>query len=310
MLLLAAQLDPPHGLGRPSLYISTEASLNTTRLQQMLDTNELYQSLNGSGRPSLDRVLSVPVNDMEAQDHIIEFQLPLAVKKHNIGLVVMDSVAANYRAEYETKSKNGLANRAWDLGNLGRILRSLAVDKNVAVVVMNQVSDRFDEPSLKNIDEARLSSPAFSSSPMSQPQQPAEYEDGRFDKHHSTSLSLDHQQRFFTGWSGIAAKTPALGLSWANQISMRIVLKMWQVQSSSSMNIWSDTVKRRALEVVFSTWAPPTDQMIEYEITSQGVCSKPTTTGASEDLDIEIVNATSDAQLWISKNVDQEEEYS
>ena len=277
----------------------------------MLNNNARFQSLEIAERPSLDRVLSIPVNDMEAQDHIIEFQLPLIIKKHVVGLVVLDSVAANYRAEYETKSRNGLANRAWDLGNLGRILRTLAVNEDVAVVVINQVSDRFDEPSLRIMNQGRLSSPVFSSSPLSQPQQSAEQDVGHSDKHQSGSLTLDHQQRFFTGWSGVAAKTPALGLSWANQISMRIVLKMWQVQSSSSANIWSNTVKRRALEVVFSAWAPPTGQPIEYEITSEGVTSIPgIRRDDSGDIDAEIIKAASDAQLWISKDMDEEDEYS
>ena len=40
-LLLSAQLPPPHGLSRPTLYISTESPLPTLRLNQLLRTHPL-----------------------------------------------------------------------------------------------------------------------------------------------------------------------------------------------------------------------------------------------------------------------------
>lgn len=52
-------------------------------------------------KPSLDRVISIVTPDLESQDHILRFQLPVAIQRHNVGLVVLDSVAANYRAEFE-----------------------------------------------------------------------------------------------------------------------------------------------------------------------------------------------------------------
>ncbi len=52
-------------------------------------------------KPSLDRVISIVTPDLESQDHILRFQLPVAVRRHDVGLVVLDSVAANYRAEFE-----------------------------------------------------------------------------------------------------------------------------------------------------------------------------------------------------------------
>ncbi len=44
-LLLAVQLPAPHGISRPAIYISTEAPLSTTRLSQMLASNEVFQPM-------------------------------------------------------------------------------------------------------------------------------------------------------------------------------------------------------------------------------------------------------------------------
>ncbi|OBT53372.1 hypothetical protein VE04_07668 [Pseudogymnoascus sp. 24MN13] len=40
---------------------------------------------------ALSRVLTLPARDLETQDHILRFQLPLAIRRHNVGLVVIDS---------------------------------------------------------------------------------------------------------------------------------------------------------------------------------------------------------------------------
>jgi len=83
----------------------------------MLSTHPILVSANP--KPSLDRIISIATPDLESQDHILRYQLPVAVRRHRIGLVVLDSVAANYRAEFERPgaSKNG-ANMAKRLAQL------------------------------------------------------------------------------------------------------------------------------------------------------------------------------------------------
>ncbi|TLS25167.1 hypothetical protein PpBr36_07460 [Pyricularia pennisetigena] len=144
-LLLAVQLPPPHGLGRKAMYIPTEAALSTRRVAQMLSANPLL--LSASPRPSLDSILSLqPLGDIEAQDHILSFQVPLEAARRDVGLIVLDSVAANFRAEYDAAGSRstGLAARSAELVRLGMQLRNLARSLNLAVVVANQVSDRFE----------------------------------------------------------------------------------------------------------------------------------------------------------------------
>ncbi|KIW93020.1 uncharacterized protein Z519_06869 [Cladophialophora bantiana CBS 173.52] len=272
-LLLSVQLPPPKGLGKGSIYVSTEGPLHTKRLSQMLLHHPEYDGLKPDQGPSLDRVHTIVTNDLEAQEHILRYQLPVAVQRFNIGLIVLDSVAANFRAEHETRTPAQLADRAFELAKLGHMLRRVAIENNIAVVVTNQVSDRFDD--YKTLPQS--SSPAMTSSPaLPSIHAPAVVE------RRKEAQSLDHQQRFFTGWGDEKGKTsmqeqlktPALGLAWANQISARIVLKMeGERQEYAGGNTWKDKKKNRTFSVVFAPWASPTDCPIQYEIAMQGVVS-------------------------------------
>ena len=76
----------------------------TTRLSQMLLLHPTLAS--AEKKPSLDQIISIVTPDLESQDHILRYQLPVAIRRHNIGLVVLDSVAANYRAEFERPGMN------------------------------------------------------------------------------------------------------------------------------------------------------------------------------------------------------------
>ncbi|POS78452.1 DNA repair protein RAD57 [Diaporthe helianthi] len=185
-LLLAVQLPPPHGTGRNALYISTEASLSTRRLTQMLNNNPIFRSkdIPFSERPSLDNIISTTTPDLESQEHIITYQVPVEVERRNIGLIVLDSVAANYRAEFDRSVRNhsaalgsaageggsrsvgqNMGARSAELVRLGMLLRDLARSHNIAVVVSNQVADRFD----------RAGTPALPKNPPPPPPPPPGY---------------------------------------------------------------------------------------------------------------------------------------
>ncbi|KAG5925526.1 hypothetical protein E4U42_004201 [Claviceps africana] len=274
-LCLAVQLPPPHGLSKQALYVSTESGLATRRLSQMLTSHPLLQDVGASLRPSLDNILSTVTPDLESQDHILEYQVPVLLARHNIGLVVIDSVAANYRAEFEraatfTSSSSSsstasyganMAARSAALVRLGALLRNLARRHDVAVVVANQVADRFTSSAIRPRPAATApgrpdtsqdsplasrttakpplppsafqgtpplpsSSPPASSSP---PPQPPFFHPRDDEPAAHPALRLDHQQRWFTGWgddprSNRALKTPSLGLVWSTQISCRIAL--------------------------------------------------------------------------------------
>ncbi|KAK2764306.1 DNA repair protein xrcc3 [Arachnomyces sp. PD_36] len=233
-LLLSVQLPPPVGLSRRALYISTESPLPTNRLNQLLETHPAFVTIPSDiTPPSLENVISLNAIDLETQEHIINYQLPIAVSSYDVGLVVIDSVTWNYRGEY-TLDSDGMASRAGKLVNLGRILRDLAVKEGLAVVVANQVLDRFDDVSDGfHVDQfihlppneksqsasslvpddtetvpnrsqtSRVCSQSVNPSTPQFPNEPQSSAPSATPVTTSPSpnlLSLSHQQRFFTGW--------------------------------------------------------------------------------------------------------------
>lgn len=271
--------------------------MNTSRLHQILQNNPEYQDLPKAIRPTLDRVFTMSTCNFDLQESIVNFKLPYLVQENNIGLVVLDSVAANFRTQFPGVTPAVLSDRARALIKLGKVLRQIAYKHNVAVVITNQVSDRFDNARI-DPDKFRFASSAPPSSATTMP--------GSQVQHVQTSMGpppprstltmsqaerdevmrLDYQQCFFTGWGDDpnkpfeALKTPALGLIWANQIDARVVLKIAQeIRTTTTENLYSDHKRRRHLSVVFAPWVAPTNMPVEYELCMQGPVSIPLSNG-------------------------------
>lgn len=246
--------------------------------------------------------MSIVTPDLESQDHILRYQVPVAIRQYGIRLVVMDSVAANYRAEFERPGagtaagqNNGanMAQRSSELVKLGQWLRDLAREHNIAVVVANQVADRFSTGG--GAPEFGRTSSGMPPSSMVAPASStgvAESESGNIPFLASTSdpMSLDHQQRWFTGWgddrhpsysSRKNLKTPSLGLIWTTQIACRIALIKRPVYGPGLVDDENERGEpvlrrwRRWMKVVFAPHAGPTgpglDGAVEFEIRGEGV---------------------------------------
>ena len=283
-LLLSAQMPAPQGLFRPTLYISTEGALATNRLTEILSNHPLLCTQESP--PSLSKVLSIQTPDLESQEHIITYQLPVVIERENIGLVIIDSIAANYRAERsDSATGSALAERSNQLARLGAQLRGLALAHNCAIVVANQVSDRFVPIS------SIASHPAAKSVIVSAPYPPSSSAPCQ-QSHVFNPLNLDHQLRFFSGWgsdpnSGVhSLKNPSLGLVWANQIACRIVLikescyklsnpeGMFSATGGDKSVDWGFQTWRRFMKVAFAAWVESTcdaGQGVEFEIWSGGL---------------------------------------
>ena len=310
-LLLAAQLDPPHGLSSSTLYISTESALPTTRLAQLLRTHPVLVSANP--KPTLDKVISIVTPDLESQDHILRYQVPIAVRRHGIRLIILDSVAANYRAEFERpgsgnrqNSGANMAQRSSELVKLGQLLRNLARDENCAIVVANQVADRFSgdvaKPVLNRATQssplARRSAGTLPDSSMGGPMSSMTGVRAEIDentaipfKSSMDPMSLDHQQRWFTGWGDDPhpshltiknMKTPSLGLVWTTQIACRVALIKRPVYGpgivADEENERGEPVLRkwrRWMKVVFAPHVAPSgpglEGAVEFEIKGEGM---------------------------------------
>lgn len=310
-LLLAVQLPPPYGLSRPALYISTEAPLSTRRLSQMLTSHPRLKSM--ETKPTLDNIISTVTPDLESQDHIIDFQVPVEVERRNIGLIVLDSVAANYRAEFERGASRGsnMAARGTELVRLASHLRQLARRHNLAVVVANQVADRFTPPAVTVRPSMQGGLPTTQESPLAARSRRAlEEEEGAVDAYvpppstptepeAPAALLLDHQQRWFTGWgddpfADYVLKTPSLGVVWSSQVACRIALSRkatYQVRNREDDNdtsgraaieeedgeryVPTQTGWKRWMKVVFAPHAPATGQglhgAVRFEVAMGGL---------------------------------------
>ncbi|RMY73354.1 hypothetical protein D0863_03907 [Hortaea werneckii] len=300
-LLLSVQAPEPLGLGKAALYISTEAPLQTTRLNQLLERHPKLAALLPEDRPSLSKIQSTRVHDLEAQDHILRFQVPALLSRpnSNIGLVVIDSIAANYRPEFDKgharrTAAEAFAKRSQQVAQLGALLRDLARKYQIAVVVANQVADRFT-PQDQAVSLSQMASQPGTqrSRPGSPPQSTARRPTAPppLSQHvplsatsdHSTNLStddplsLDHQQCFFTGWGDNPfthqnqnLKTPSLGLTWTNQLGTRIALlrepEYTQPKLGEEMVVSS---WRRTMKLVFSNGCAEFER--RFEITEGGV---------------------------------------
>lgn len=297
---MASQLKSPHGFAKSAVYVSTEAVLSTTRLAQILSTHPALVSLPDAEKPSLSRILSIQTPDLESQEHILRYQLPVAIKKHDVGLVILDSVAANYRAEFDKQGGGNaaasMARRGTQLAQLGALLRELARTEGIAIVVANQVADRFTKApsaasrttSSNSQGTATRTTSTSSQTNDAVPPLPSQQDQALLLS--PDPLSLDHQQAWFTGWGDSpyeqlhVQKTPSLGLVWTNQIACRIALKKQPVFASRPLihtvnghDEWADEERhiskwRRWFKLVFASWAPPSPgRGIEFEIQKSGI---------------------------------------
>jgi DNA repair protein RAD57 len=237
-------------------------------------------------KPTLARVQSTRVHDLETQEHILQYQVPVLIQRHNVGIIIIDSIAANYRAEFEKggKPSHSFAKRSAQVARLGTHLRDLARSHNIAIVVANQVADRFESQSLlapvsqQQTQTPRAASPSQKSTTATSNITVALMQ-------HETLLStsyplaLDHQQCFFTGWGddptphiNATMKTPSLGLTWTNQLATRIALirspiyedRVYQPGEDKSVAGW-----KRTMKTVFSAWSGAGET--GYEIWQGGV---------------------------------------
>lgn len=146
-----------------------------------------------------------------------------------------------------------MSERRTQLVQLGGFLRNLARTKNIAIVLSNQVADRFSPVTSISGLQPALAPPPTPSVPVITPD----------------PLTLDHQQRWFTGWGDLPGsnfKTPSLGLVWTNQIGARIALIKEESAGDDSRK------RRRWLRVVFAPWVGGArGPGLEYEILEQGV---------------------------------------
>lgn len=215
-LALRAQL-PKHlgGFGKSVAYICTESQFPATRLQQMVKALHCKKLV--PKKPFTDNLLIHHIPDMDSLSDCVQYQLPVLVKQRDLGLLIIDSVAAVFRVE-----EAGEENRNKTLQSMGYRLHKLAMTYNVAILAINQVT---------------------------------------------TSMS----SRNFFGIEGNIV--PALGLSWANLVTTRLMIsktnKSFRVNKNLNGKLETREYNIRKMEVISCPWLPKAS--CNYLVTEDGL---------------------------------------
>lgn len=140
------------GLGGKVLYISTNGDFPASRYRSMSEEFEKQMnSINVQIEPPLTQIFTEQAQDLDKLWKILNEQLPVLIKnsKYNIKLVIIDSLAAIIRSEYENHQAIERSRSLWMISSQ---LRKLADSFNFAVVVVNQVTDKFESSNSSKVE--------------------------------------------------------------------------------------------------------------------------------------------------------------
>jgi len=145
-LALQVQLPVEHGgLGGGAIYIGTEGNFPQRRLDQL---HEAFSSKHAAhlprGHDLRDNIYIKSVSSIDQLFRSMIQQVPPLVQQRNVRLVIIDSIAALLRYEYGTGASQ-LIERSKVIFSQANQLKQIADQLQVAVVVVNQVSDRIDD---------------------------------------------------------------------------------------------------------------------------------------------------------------------
>ncbi|KAH8108475.1 P-loop containing nucleoside triphosphate hydrolase protein [Phellopilus nigrolimitatus] len=257
------------GLSGSACYITTHAKLPTKRLDQLVSKHPLLSS----SVCSLSDIHTVAVPTIDLLIYTLKFTLPALQRKLSedsakpIRLVVIDSISALFHTT-EKPSTSALFERSRALSDLSRILHTVAAEDQIAFVVINDVVDVFTE--------------VYARSQEGESKGDVIYRD---------------QARWFNSAHSIPrenSKEAGLGLAWANQLNVRIMLtrtnrrrylgdpsplsKRRRLEegatdstrvSSSVSNVDDQPVLIRRLSVVFSSVSAPNS--VDFIVTKGGI---------------------------------------
>ncbi|XP_066533408.1 DNA repair protein XRCC3 [Hoplias malabaricus] len=207
-LCLSVQYPQEHGgLGSGAVYICTEDSFPIKRLRQLISQQtrlrpRVPQALIRSLHLS-DNIYIEHTADLEALQTFVLQRVPMLLERGLARLVVVDSVAALFRTEFQADET---IERARHLLAFSGTLHRLSHTYGVPVFCINQVSDVVDDPNPGRCDYGLVDSKVL----------------------------------------------PALGLAWANQVMVRLMLR----RQEGSLRSEGQTSAPRKLEVVFAPHLP------------------------------------------------------
>uniref|UniRef100_A0A0A9XRX5 DNA repair protein XRCC3 n=1 Tax=Lygus hesperus TaxID=30085 RepID=A0A0A9XRX5_LYGHE len=142
-LAITVQYPEEHGgFASGCVYICTEDRFPTKRLQQLLPLfprNRIFDLK--KLEKAADNIFVDHIPDVESLNECLGKRLPILLRNHKIGLIILDSIAALFRSDYTNRQ---LVQRAKDLRTIGTQLHKLSATNNMAVLCVNQVTDSLD----------------------------------------------------------------------------------------------------------------------------------------------------------------------
>lgn len=197
---------------RYTLPALPEMQLNDKEEEEVLPEGIGTQMVPSSNQADYrDTDLLLPPTQVPPQHQIPSLCPPGAEKPKPVKLIIVDSIAAPFRgAEGSGSSTHHFSDRTRDLAEVASLLHRLAQRYNLAVVLINQVSDVMSSTSSlesnnkqNHIEEQKSLNDGF----------PLDYR------------QYAHASKFFSGESaGNGGKMAVFGLAWANLINARVML--------------------------------------------------------------------------------------
>ncbi|KZT59167.1 P-loop containing nucleoside triphosphate hydrolase protein [Calocera cornea HHB12733] len=275
-LALFVQLPAPHGLSGSTAYITTTTRLPTDRLTQIKSAHPSLSILDD--KLALDHLHTSTCKTPEMLIHTLTYPLrrlaqSIASSLHPIRLLIIDSLAWLFRTESDKGLSSSLFERSKFLSHIASLLRGLARDFGLAVVVLNHVSTIFDN------DRPPQPAPASQTSSSSSQSGSQQLDQG---------ISYRDQSRWF-GSSGPGTRyEAALGLVWANEVNARLMLsrthfrhyfeteegrpaKRRRTNGGDPADRAEDYARVRRLDLIFHPDAPPAN--LDFIVTAAGIKS-------------------------------------
>ena len=249
------------GLAGSACYLTTSSKLPTARLLQISQTHELLLP----SFCSLEDVHTISVPTSDFLQHVLTTLLPSFIQKQEtlqgkkpVKLVIIDALAELFHGIGKTTTST-LVERKQSIARISASLHEIASSYNIAMVVLNEVVDNFDQ--------------------------------GHLGSRVPGEMTYKQQSRTLEGFD--EKKKAALGPAWTNQVNARIMLsrsgrrKQLQVEdfppkkrrllessdnqnqsSRTSLDNQEPTLIRR-LRIIFSSVSAPTS--LDYIVSECGI---------------------------------------
>ena len=183
------------GLKGSTCYLITSSKLRTTRLNQICEAHPLLRS-SACGLQNIHTISTptIPILIRVLTDALPPFIHEQSKVEKPVKLLVIDALAELFHTSNKTTT-NTLVERSKNLSEISTLLHCLASTHQIAVLTLNEVVDVFDQGHLSDIGQG--------------------------------DLLYSNQSRWFGRMNSVPSegkKEASLGLVWANQVNVRILL--------------------------------------------------------------------------------------